>query len=324
MKAIVLKEYGIPAVLQDAEIAVPVITETQVLVEMYAASINPADYVLRSGSVKDILPVQLPYVLGADLAGVVTEVGCKVTHFKPGDRVMGIPINNGGAYAEYVAVEENALATIQEGVSFHEAAALPTVGLTAWQSLFKYGKLQHGQRILIHGGAGGVGHIAVQLAKQAGAYVIVTARESNHEFVRQLGADEAIDYTTTDFTKAISIPVDIVLDMVMDRSATVLDAKISETGRKSYSVLKDGGKLISLVAMAINEHPKTRGIEAQSVHAEPNQDDLLSILRNVHEEKLMVHLSGVFPFTSHGLAEAYHRCETDPKRGKVVIQRKQG
>ncbi|WP_258296440.1 NADP-dependent oxidoreductase [Paenibacillus peoriae] len=324
MKAIVLKEYGIPAVLQDKEITVPVITETQVLVEMYAASINPADYVLRSGAVKDILPVQLPYVLGADFAGVVTEVGSKVTHFKPGDRVMGIPINNGGAYADYVAVEENALAIIQPGISFHEAAALPTVGLTAWQSLFKYGKLQPGQRILIHAGAGGVGHIAVQLAKQAGAYVIATAREFNHEFVRQLGADEAIDYTKTDFTKAISSPVDIVLDMVMDRSATVLDAKISETGRKSYSVLKDGGKLISLVAMAINEHSKIRGVEAQFVHAEPNHDDLLSILRNVHEEKLKVHLSGIFPFTSQGLAEAYHRCETNPKRGKVVIQRKQG
>ncbi|ALB45630.1 NADP-dependent oxidoreductase [Clostridium beijerinckii] len=324
MKAIVLKEYGIPAVLQEQEIDVPVITETQVLVEMYAASINPADSVLRSGAVKDILPVQLPYVLGADLAGVVIEVGSKVTHLKPGDHVMGIPTNNGGAYADYVAMEENALAIIQPGMSFYEAAALPTVGLTAWQSLFRYGKLQSGQRILIHAGAGGVGHIAVQLAKQAGAYVIATAREFNHEFVRQLGADEVIDYTTTDFTKAISSPVDIVLDMVMDRSATVLDAKIGETGRKSYSVLKDGGKLISLVAMAINEHPQIRGIKAQFVHAEPNHDDLVSILQNVHEQKLKVHLSGIFPFTSQGLSEAYLKCETNPKRGKVVIQRKQG
>ncbi|WP_217597589.1 NADP-dependent oxidoreductase, partial [Cohnella sp. GbtcB17] len=212
MKAIVLKEFGVPAILQEQEIDVPVISETQVLVEMYAASINPADYILRSGAVRDILPVQLPYVLGADLAGVVTEVGSKVTLVKPGDQVMGIPVNNGGAYTDYVAVEENALAVIPQGMSFHEAAALPTVGLTAWQSLFKYGKLQSGQRILIHAGAGGVGHIAVQLAKQAGAYVIATALEMNHEFVLQLGADEVIDYTTTDFTKALSSPVDIVLD----------------------------------------------------------------------------------------------------------------
>ncbi len=324
MKAIVLKEFGTPAILQEQEIDVPVITETQVLVEMYAASINPADSILRSGAVRDILPVQLPYVLGADLAGVVTEVGNKVTHVKPGDRVMGVPINNGGAYADYVVMEENALAIIQPGMSFHEAAALPTVGLTAWQSLFKYGKLQSGQRILIHAGAGGVGHIAVQLAKQAGAYVITTALEMNHEFVRQLGADEVIDYTTTDFTRAISSPVDIVLDMVMDRSSTVLDPKIGETGRKSYSVLKDGGKLISLVAMAINEHPKIRGIESQFVHAEPNRDDLVSILQTVHEQKLKVHLSGIFPFTSQGLSEAYRKCETNPKRGKGSHSEKAG
>jgi len=146
MKAIVLKEYGIPEVLQEVEIDIPAIKETQVLVEMYAASINPADYVLRSGAVKDIMPVQLPYVLGADLAGVVKEIGNKVTHVKPGDRVMGIALNNGGAYADYVVVEENALAIIPQTLSFKEAAALPVIGLTAWQSLFQYGKLQPGQR----------------------------------------------------------------------------------------------------------------------------------------------------------------------------------
>jgi len=324
MKAIVLKEYGIPEVLQEVEIDIPVLKETQVLVEMYAASINPADYVLRSGAVKDIMPVQLPYVLGADLAGVVKDIGNKVTHVKPGDRVMGMALKNGGAYADYAVVEENAIAIIPQTLSFMEAAALPVIGLTAWQSLFQYGKLQPGQRILIHAGAGGVGHIAVQLAKQAGAYVIATAREYNHEFVRLLGADEIIDYTTTDFTKAISSPVDIVLDMVMNKTATVLDPTIGETGRKSYEVLKDSGKLLSLVSMEINEYPKIRGIEAQFVHAEPNHNDLVSVLRYVQEGKLKVHLSGTFPFTSQGLAQAYCKCETNPKRGKIVIQRKQG
>lgn len=323
MKAIVLKEYGIPAVLQEQEVGVPAIADTQVLVEMFAASINPADYVLRSGAVKDILPVQLPYVLGADLAGVVKEIGNKVTLVKPGDRIMGIPVNNGGAYADYVAMDENALAKIEPSLPFQEAAALPTVGLTAWQALYKYGNLQSGQRILIHAGAGGVGHIAVQLAKQAGAYVIATARKFNHDFVRLLGADEVIDYAATDFTKAISNPVDIVLDMVMDRSATVIDPTIGETGRKSYSVLKDGGKLISLVAMAINEYPIIRGIEAQFVHAEPNHDDLASLLKYVQEQKLKVHISGTYPFTAQGLNEAYQKCETNPKRGKVIILRRE-
>src|SRR5581483_7494502 len=142
-----------------------------------------------------------------------------------------------GAYAEYVVVEEHALALIPPALSFPQAGALPAIALPAWQALFHYGQLQPGQRILIHAAAGGVGHVAVQLAKQQGAYVIATARTHNHDFVRQLGADEVIDYSVTDFTKAISTPVDIVLDMVMDRTAAVVDLKIGETGRKSYAVL---------------------------------------------------------------------------------------
>jgi len=328
MKAIVMPYYGIPETLREQDIAEPERKETQVLVEMYATSINPGDYVLRSGAAQYMMPIRFPYVPGTDVAGVVREVGEKVTSVKPGDRVIGLTPAVGGAYAEYVAVEEHALALIPPTLSFQQAGALPAVALPAWQALFHYGQLQPGQRILIHAAAGGVGHIAVQLAKQQGAYVIATARMHNYEFVRQLGADEVIDYSVTDFTKAISTPVDVVLDMVMDRTAAVVDLKLGETGRKSYTVLKDGGKFISLVALAIDEYPKVRGIDAQCVHIEPNRDDLrddlAAIVHSVQEQKLKVHVNGIFPFTAQGINEAYRQSEIDPKRGKLVIQRKVG
>ncbi len=328
MKAIVLQHYGIPEALREQEIAEPEQKETQVIVEMYATSINPGDYVLRSGAAQHMMPIQFPYVPGTDVAGVVKEVGDKVTYVKPGDLVMGLTPAVGGAYAEYVAVEEKALVRIPPTLSFQQAAALPAVALPAWQALFHYSQVQPGQRILIHAAAGGVGHIAVQLAKQQGAYVIATARTHNHEFVRQLGADEVIDYSLTDFTKAIRTPVDVVLDMVMDKTAAIVDLNIGETGRKSYAVLKDGGKFISLVAMAIDEYPEVRGIEARFVHIQPDRDDLRAalqaIIRRVQEQTLKVHVNEIFPFTAQGIMEAYRRSDIDPKRGKIVIQRKEG
>ncbi|MFE5321877.1 NADP-dependent oxidoreductase [Paenibacillus sp. NPDC056579] len=313
MKAIVMHEYGAPEVLQELEVDIPELKETQILVEVHASSVNATDYLFRSGAGKHLFPLQFPHILGVDVAGVVTKIGEKVTHVKPGDRVMGLV--TAGGYADYVAVEANALVVIPPTLSFQEAAALPAVSLTAWQALFQYGKLQPGQRILIHAGAGGVGHIAVQLAKQHGAYVIATARTQNHEFVRQMGADEVIDYTTTDFAEAVS-SVDIVLDMVMK-----MDMGVGETALKSYTVLKDGGKLISLVSPAIADHPKIRGIEAQYVHVQPNHSDFSAIVRIVEEQKLKVHVDGVFPFTAQGIAEAHHQSESKHKRGKVVIKR---
>lgn len=319
MKAIVMQTYGGPEVFEEQDIAVPHIQETQVLVEMYATTVSSADQLIRSGEFQHVFSVQFPHVLGVELAGVVKEIGEKVSYVKVGDPVMGLA-RHGGGYADYVVLEESAITVIPPTISFLEAAALTASALTAWQSLFQYGKLQPGQRILIHAGAGGVGHIAVQLAKQYGAYVIATARGHNHEFVRQLGADEVIDYTTTDFAEVIS-PVDIVLDMVRDRIVE-LDTGIGETERKNYTVLKDSGKLISLVAPSIADHPKIRGIEAQFAYIVPNHRDLAAIIHSVEEQKLKVHVDGLFPFTVEGIADAHRQNETNPKRGKLVIQRK--
>lgn len=198
---------------------------------------------------------------------------------------------------------------------------MPASALTAWQALFQYGRLLSGQRILIHAGAGGVGHLAVQMAKQYGAYVIATARANNHEFVRQLGADEVIDYTTTDFAEAAGT-VDIVLDMVRD-TAVDADTGIGATERKNLQILRDNGRLISLVDPQIATHPVVRGIEARFAYIEPNAKDLASIIRQVHEHKLRAHIEEIFPFTVQGISAAHLLYESRKVRGKLVIVRQQ-
>lgn len=310
MKAIVMIDYGTPDVLQEQEIAKPELKETEALVEVIATTVNSGDHLILSGAFRDIIPLRLPHILGIEIAGVVREVGANVTHVKQGDRVIGLAATGGG-YADYAVVEEKGLTVIPSTLSFEETVALPAVGLTAWQALFQYGQLQPGQRILIHAGAGAVGHLAVQLAKQHGAYVIATARAENHEFVRQLGADEVIDYATTDFGETVC-PVDIVLDMVRDGG---------DTERKSYTVLKDGGKLLSLVSPAIDRDPHTRGIEARFVRVEPNRSDWLSLIRQVQDQQLKVHIDRIFPFNAEGIAEAHRASGTGGKKGQLLIAR---
>ncbi|WP_431087227.1 NADP-dependent oxidoreductase [Paenibacillus sp. 8b26] len=329
MKAIALTSFGIPEVLEELEVPIPALTDTQVLIEMRASSINPADILFRSGAIlqspmADKFPAQffqLPLVLGNEVAGIVKEVGGKVRHFKPGDRVMGMVQR--GSYMDYVAVEEDLLAVIPESLSFEEAGAAPTVALTAWQALFEHGRLQPGQRILVQAGAGGVGHAAVQLAKQHGAYVIATARDYNHDFVKGLGADEVFDYTKVDFATQITDPVDIVLDSAMDQS-TFGTGLPGEIGKKNYSVIKDGGTYISVVAFAINQYPKVRDIAACFFQARPNRTDFESIVRHMKENKLNIHIDETYPFTAQGLLQAYHRSEELPKRGKIVISKNIG
>ncbi|MBB6669327.1 NADP-dependent oxidoreductase [Cohnella nanjingensis] len=322
MKAIALTRYGKPETLEELEMPIPALTDTQALVEMRASSINPADSLMRSGAIlqgpmAEKYQVQLPIVLGFDVAGVVKQVGAKVRHFKPGDRVMGIvPM---GSYKDYVAVEEDHLAVIPESLSFEEAGAAPAVALTAWQALFEHGNLQPGQRILIQAGAGGVGHAAVQLAKQHGAYVIATARDDNHDFVKGLGADEVIDYTKADFAAQIAKPVDIVLDTAMNPS-TFGTAGLGPIGEKNYSVIKDAGTYVSVVAFA-SQFPQVRDIEAHFFEAQPNRADFEAIVRHMRENKLNIHVEEVYSFSAQGLYQAYRKSEGQSKRGKIVISR---
>jgi NADPH:quinone reductase-like Zn-dependent oxidoreductase len=233
MRAFVVSQYKGP--LEPAEVPEPVVGDHDVLVEVRAAGLNVLDEKIRAGEFKLILPYKLPQILGNDLAGTVLAVGAKVRGFAPGDEVYARPGKDRiGTFAERIAVAEADLALKPESVSFEEAASLPLVALTAWQALVERGNVQPGQRVLVHGGAGGVGTIAIQLAKHLGATVATTVSTSNADFVRGLGADVVIDYRSQDFEQLLG-GYDLVLDSI--------GGKNLET---SLRVLRPGGKVIGI------------------------------------------------------------------------------
>lgn len=233
MRAFVITKYKEP--LQEADVPEPVVGEHDVLVRVDAAGLNPLDEKIRAGEFKQILPYRLPLVLGNDLAGTVIRVGAKVRGFRPGDEVYARPDKDRiGTFAERIAVAEADLALKPASISLEEAGSLPLVALTAWQALVERGNLKAGQKVLIHAGAGGVGSIAIQLAKHLGATVATTAGASNADFVRELGADTVIDYRTQDF------------EQLLDGYDLVLDSIGGENLEKSLRVLKPGGKAIGI------------------------------------------------------------------------------
>lgn len=233
MRAFVITKYKEP--LQEADVPEPVVGEHDVLVRVDAAGLNPLDEKIRAGEFKQILPYRLPLVLGNDLAGTVIRVGAKVRGFRPGDEVYARPDKDRiGTFAERIAVAEADLALKPASISMEEAGSLPLVALTAWQALVERGNLKAGQKVLIHAGAGGVGSIAIQLAKHLGATVATTAGASNADFVRELGADTVIDYRTQDF------------EQLLDGYDLVLDSIGGENLEKSLRVLKPGGKAIGI------------------------------------------------------------------------------
>ncbi|MGW0570227.1 MULTISPECIES: NADP-dependent oxidoreductase [Streptomyces] len=233
MRAFVVTKYKEP--LQEADVPEPTVGEHDVLVRMEAAGLNPLDEKIRVGEFKQILPYDLPLVLGNDVAGTVIGVGTAVRDFKPGDEVYGRPDQDRiGTFAERIAVAEGDLALKPASISMNEAGSLPLVALTAWQALVERGRVRPGQKVLIHAGAGGVGSIAIQLAAHLGAHVATTASASNADFVRALGADTVIDYRTQDFEQLLT-GYDLVLDSLG-----------GETLEKSLRVLKPGGKAIGI------------------------------------------------------------------------------
>jgi NADPH:quinone reductase-like Zn-dependent oxidoreductase len=233
MRAFVVTKYKQP--LQEAEVPEPVVGEHDVLVRVDAAGLNPLDEGIRAGAFKQILPYRLPLILGNDLAGTVIRVGAQVRGFKPGDEVYARPDKDRiGTFAERIAVAEADLALKPASIGMEEAGSLPLVALTAWQALVERGNLQPGQKVLIHAGAGGVGSIAIQLAKHLGATVATTVSGSNADFVRELGADIVIDYRTQDF------------EQLLDGYDLVLDSIGGENLEKSLRVLEPGGKVIGI------------------------------------------------------------------------------
>ena len=233
MRAFVVTKYREP--LREADVAEPIVGDHDVLVQVQAAGLNQLDEKIRLGEFKQILPYKLQLILGHDVAGTVLQVGAKVHGFKPGDEVYARPDKDRiGTFAERIAVAEEDLALKPASASMEEAGSLPLVALTAWQALVEQGNVRPGQKVLIHAGAGGVGSIAIQLAKHLGATVATTASSSNASFVRDLGADIAIDYRTQDFEQLLS-GYDLVLDSLG-----------GENLEKSLRILRPGGKAIGI------------------------------------------------------------------------------
>lgn len=323
MKAIGLTAFGTPGTFEEIDVKLPELSDNQVLVEVKASSINPGDEPLRSGkifksSVGGQWSEKLPIFLGSEVAGIVKAVGEKVTRFQVGDRVMGLSVHS-GAYQDFVAVDEDHLAKFSENISYEIAGAAPTIALTAKQALFDYGKLVKGQRVFIQGGAGGVGHVAIQLAKNHGAYVITTARKNNHDFVKALGADEVYDYTEFDIADMIHEKVDLVIDTVMEASIIENNGAPGEVGKKSLSLINDHGKYVSIVSFGLNRYPMDHNIEAYFFQSKPNHSDFEKIVDWLEMKELQIHIDKTFPLSSQGITEAYIYSKEQSKKGRISI-----
>lgn len=305
MKAIVIHSFGPADVLKIEDLPMPVPKADEVLVKVSAASVNPVDYKTRSGKYAAVKQEQLPLVLGRDIAGIVEQCGAAVTRFKKGSEVYAMLDREHGGYAEYVIVKEQDLVPKPSHLNFIEAAAVPLAAVTAWQGLFDHGDLKAGQHVLIHGAAGGVGHIAVQCAKARGARVTTTASKEDMEFVRSLGADQVIDKSEP-FEKRVS-EVDLVFDLVD-----------GDTQERSWAVLKPGGRLISTLTKPSPERAKARGARGENYMAEPDADELREIGQLIDAGKLRPHVDAVFRLADAGAAQ--QQLETRHNRGKIVLQ----
>ncbi|WP_018663535.1 NADP-dependent oxidoreductase [Heyndrickxia acidiproducens] len=308
MKAVVINQYGGKDRLQEAEVPIPSIQDHQVLVQMKATSVNPIDWKLREGYLKDMLPFDFPIILGWDAAGIITETGKSVKNFKVGDAVFARPdTTRNGTYAEFVAIDEDKLALKPPNVSFEEAASVPLAGLTAWQGLYDVLGLKAGEKILIHAGAGGVGSLAIQFAHHTGAYVATTASAENGAFVKNLGADMAIDYRTEHFEEILK-DFDAVYDTLGGRI---------QSG--SYQILKKGGRLVSIAEAPKQEEAEKYGVKADFLWLQPNGKQLAEIGELLQSGTVKAIVGQTFPFSQQGVREAHALSESHHARGKIVI-----
>lgn len=307
-RAIVINQYGGSEGLQEENVKLPALKEDQVLVQVQATSINPIDWKLREGYLQQMFDWEFPIILGWDVAGIISAVGENVTDWQIGDRVFARPATTRfGTYADYAIVDTNLLAKIPANISFEAAAATPLAALTAYQGLFNHGHLQKGEKVLIHAGAGGVGTYAIQLAKAQGAEVFTTASKKNHELLYRLGADKVIDYHEENFAEAFSD-----LDLVLD----TMGGKIQEN---SVQVLKNGGRLVTVLGISNLDLMTAKNIFAQAIWLEPNGKELAQLANWMQAGQLESVIGAQFPLTAAGVKSAHELSATHHAVGKIVL-----
>jgi NADPH:quinone reductase-like Zn-dependent oxidoreductase len=307
MKAVSIYSYGGPEVLVYEDAPLPHPGDGEVLVRVHAAGINPVDWKIREGHLREMLKHTFPLVLGWDVSGVVEALGFGVARLKVGDEVFSRPdIARDGAYAEFIVIKESEVALKPKSIDHIHAAALPLAGLTGWQTLFDAGGLLASQRVLIHAAAGGVGHLAVQLAKWKGAHVIGTASARNHDFLRKLGVDQVVEYQTVRFEETVEA-VDVVLD-----------TQGGDIQKRSWKVLKPGGILVSIASPPSAEIAATHGVRQAFVFTQPHAAQLALIATLVDAEKLKVIVETILPLSD--ATRGQELSERGHTRGKIVLR----
>ncbi len=307
MKAAVVDEYGGPEVFKYEDVPRPEPKDDEVLVRVIAAAVNPVDTYVRQGMLSKNGSDKRPMIIGYDIAGTTEKTGAKITKFKAGDAVYAyLPVMRGGGYAEFAVAKEEEMSLKPRNLDFEKAAAVPLAATTAWQALIDTAKIQKGQTVLIHGGSGGVGAFAVQIAKARGARVIATASTANQDLLKQLGVDQPIDYTTTKFQDVVR-DVDVVLNTVR-----------GDTLPPSYGVVKHGGIIVSITGEPDAAECARHDIQCSRMMAHPDAKVLEELTKLIETNKVTPIVSQTFPLSE--IAEAHRQIETHHTRGKIVIK----
>jgi len=313
MKAVLIRDFGDRSKLEIADVPKPEPDEGEVLVRIKAAGVNPVDYKIRSGLYKGRMPLELPIILGWDVAGIVEKNGFGASRFDPGEEVFAYArrkLLKNGTYAEYITLPESFLAYKPKSLSFEEAAALPLAGLTAFQSILQKGKLMVNERVLILGATGGVGSFAIQIAKAVGASVVAVASKKNVAYAISLGADDFIDYTSVDLKTEIE-------QRFPDKFDLVFDCVGKETLEQAYHFVKHGGRLVSILGQVNEELAEKHKVLFHYVFVEPNVKQLNQFTQWIGEGKVKVHVDHKFPLEE--VVKAHELIESGHTTGKIVL-----
>jgi NADPH:quinone reductase-like Zn-dependent oxidoreductase len=309
MRAVLVHGYGKPDAIRIEQARKPALQPDEILVRVHAASVNPVDWKVCDGVLKDKLPMPIPFIPGGDFSGTVAAAGSEAADFPAGMAVFGMtgtPGYRAGAFAEFVAVKAEHLAPKPESLSHEQAASVPLAALTAWQAVFDRAGVQLGQRVLVHAGAGGVGGFAIQFAHVAGAIVTTTTSAANTDYVRALGADEVIDYRTQKFEDVVR-DFDVVIDLIG-----------GETQERSYAVLRRGGVLVNAWGAIMQDKADAAGVRGVKVAVEPDAGQLTRISELIDSGQVRVSVAKTFALTD--CVAALDESRAGHVRGKIVLK----